>query len=182
MKTEDRSMKKMSISVRLFREEDAPGVAQVMFDSFHSYLGERMEPKQPRPPEYWINGAAILNADQELRTYVAVDETGKVLGVIKVNVQLKRGLGTLIQIGVDPAAEHQGIGSMLFEAADGFWRERHIRKAATCVSSINPKAYRFYQKHGFLREGILKDHFFPGVDEYMLARFYQQGTGGPSPR
>ncbi|MBQ9502935.1 MAG: GNAT family N-acetyltransferase [Lentisphaeria bacterium] len=162
----------MSIHVRPFREADAAAVSVIQFESFKSYLKDRMELKEPRPAEYWLENARSSTPDAVTETFVAEDENGRLLGFVTVSISLVRRLGYLVRIGVLPRCAHAGIGSQLFQAADGFWRSRNARKVCTCVSSINPGAYAFYLKHGFHREGILKDHFFPGVDEYQLAFFY----------
>ena len=162
----------MNVRVRPFRDEDAAAVSAVQFESFKSYLGDLMELKEPRPAEYWIRHARSSTPEGITETFVAEDDNGEVLGFVTVSINLLRRLGSLVRIGVLPRCAHAGIGSQLFGAADGFWRSHNARKVCTCVSSINPCAYAFYLKHGFHREGILKDHFFPGVDEYQLALFY----------
>ena len=162
----------MSIHVRPFREEDAAAVSVIQFESFKSYLKDLMELKEPRPAEYWLKHARSSTPEGITETFAAEDDNGEVLGFVTVSINLVRRLGFLERIGVLPRCARAGVGSKLFEAADEFWRSHNARKVCTCVSSINPGAYAFYLKHGFHREGILKDHFFPGVDEYQLAFFY----------
>ena len=162
------------ITIREFQEQDGQDVSFVQFTSFKSYLKDLMEIDEPRPAEYWVNAMKHLKTeDYENITFVAVDND-KVVGFISITSALKRRLGTLQRIGVNPDCNGKGIGKMLFEAADQFWRQRNMRKVATCVSSINPGALKFYQKCGFHVEGTLKDHFFEGVDEHQLALFYNK--------
>lgn len=162
------------ITIREFQEQDGQEVSFVQFTSFKSYLKDLMEIDEPRPAEYWVNAMKYLKTeDYENITFVAVDND-KVVGFISITSALKRRLGTLQRIGVTPDCNGKGIGKMLFEAADQFWRQRNMRKVATCVSSINPGALKFYQKCGFHVEGTLKDHFFEGVDEHQLALFYNK--------
>ena len=59
------------------------------------------------------------NEDFDNLSFVAVDE-GKVIGCITVTSALKRGLGSLQRIGVDPGYAGKGVGKMLFDAADKF--------------------------------------------------------------
>lgn len=158
------------ITVREFQNCDAVGAADVYYESFKTFLKERTVPK--RSAEYWQNAMQHFNnGEYDNISFVALDGE-KVVGCISVTAALVRGLGTLQRIGVLPEYAGRGIGKMLFEAADKFWRERKMRKIATCVSSINPTAIRFYERCGFHCEGILKDHFFPGVDEHQMAMFY----------
>ena len=161
------------ITVREFRSDDAPECSVVQFESFKSFLKERMEYSAPRPAEFWEQSMRRNCSDDfENITFVA-EKDGRVIGFISITAALKRRLGTLVRIGVLPECAGGGVGRMLFEAAEKFWKERNMRKIATCVSSINPTALKFYQRCGFHVEGILKDHFFEKVDEYQLAKFYR---------
>ena len=44
----------MSMQVREFEERDAGQVARIMFESFRTFLGERMEKDAPESEAYWI--------------------------------------------------------------------------------------------------------------------------------
>jgi ribosomal protein S18 acetylase RimI-like enzyme len=162
------------VTIREFQESDGQEVSVVQFKSFKSYLKDLMEITEPRPAEYWASAMKhIKTEDYENITFVALEDD-KVVGFISITCALKRRLGTLQRIGVNPECKGKGIGKMLFQAADNFWRQRNMRKVASCVSSINPDALKFYQKCGFHVEGTLKDHFFEGVDEHQLALFYNK--------
>ena len=160
------------IVIREFQDPDAAMASAVWFESFKSFLRERMETDAPRPAEYWLPRMRhTLDDDDETVSFVAVEE-GRVIGCITASAALKRRLGTLVRIGVLPECAGKGVGKMLFLAAERFWRERNMRKLTTCVSSINPGALKFYRRCGFHVEGTQKDHFFEGVDEHRLARFF----------
>ena len=147
------------VTVREFQEADAAQAAVVYFESFKTYLKERMETNAPRSAEETFQQMRRHgNADYDNVSFVAVED-GKVIGCITVAAALRRRLGTLVRIGVLPGNAGKGVGKLLFQAADKFWRERNMRKVATCVSSINPGALKFYQSCGFHIEGTLKDHF-----------------------
>lgn len=159
------------IGSREFRESDADAVSVVAFESFRTYLRERMAPPHPRPAEYWLRIMRhVSDGENERIGFVAEDGT-KIVGCLAATASLLRGLGELNMIGVLPDQAGRGIGKMLFGAAMKFWEERRMRKIHTCVSSINPGAMAFYRRCGFREEGILKDHFFDGVDEHQLALF-----------
>ena len=51
-------------------------------------------------------------------------------------------------------------------------QEKRMRKVYTCTSHINQRALAFYKSLGFEEEGLLKSHFFEGIDEIQLAKFY----------
>ncbi len=162
----------MDLIIREFMPEDGEAVSKIMYESFRSFLGELMDTPAPRPAEYWVTCSAhTCTEDSENQAFVAV-LNGKIAGYIAVTASLKRRLGVLVRVGVDVNEAGHGIGSALFKRADKFWRERNMRKVYTCVSSINPGALAYYRKHGFHEEGVLRDHFFPGVHEHQLALFY----------
>jgi len=165
---------KSMIGIREFRETDAESVSRVAFESFRTYLGDRMDPPHPRPAEYWLRIMGHV-CDGEIERIGFIAEEGKeIVGCLAANASLLRGLGELSMIGVQPNHAGRGIGKMLFEAALRFWKDRNMRKIHTCVSSINPGARSFYKRCGFREEGILKDHFFDGVDEHQLALFLRE--------
>ncbi len=162
----------MSIVIRLFADADAQSVAEVMYASFKTYLGDLLQNKET--PEEWRENLRPLDGDIVRRAFVAVDEKNIVLGCIECVIDTRYQLGTLNRIGVSPDATGKGIGRMLFDAALKFWQEHKARKVYTDVSSINPGAKKFYERMGFVAEGILKSHFFDGVDEYQMSLFLQQ--------
>ncbi len=160
------------IIIREFQEDDAAEASVVYFRSFKNYLKERMDIEEPRPAEYWLNAMRhTVNSEAESISFVA-EAGGKVIGCISITAALQRRLGHLNRIGVLPEYAGKGVGHMLFNAAEQFWTDRKMRKIYTCVSSINPNALKFYQNCGFHCEGMLKDHFFDGVDEYQMALFF----------
>ena len=154
------------IHVREFEDRDAARVAEILFVGFLPVFGDYMTQKEPDPPESVIAGAHMPGH----QAWVA-EVDGAVVGYLLVSADCRHGLGTLQVIAVDPACAIRGVGSALMAPAEEFWKERKMRKIATCVASINPKAQAFYRRHGFVAEGTLKDHFFAGVDEICLAKF-----------
>jgi len=162
----------MNVTIRRFEKRDAKSVARIMFESFKTFLGDRI--KEPETEEHWIQASSGSSPSFITRAWVAESE-GKVVGYLCVTANLKRGLGTLNVIGVDPNCFAKGCGSALFAAADAFWRSHDMRKIYTCTSHINLRAQAYYKKMGFVEEGRLKDHFFDGVDEIQLAKFMKKG-------
>ena len=158
-------------TIRPFEERDAAAVSRVMFESFRTFLGDRMGDR-PAPPDYWIRNAVRTGENLVGAAFVA-EEAGQVIGFISVTANTRFGFGTLAEIGVDPAVFAKGTGRALFEAAEAFWKSHHLRKVTTCTSHINTRAQAYYARMGFHEEGRLKDHFFPGIDEIQLAKFYQ---------
>jgi ribosomal protein S18 acetylase RimI-like enzyme len=57
--------------------------------------------------------------------------------------------------------------------AEKLWKKHRMRKVYTCTSHINQRAFAFYKSLGFEQEGLLKSHFFDGIDEIQLGKFYK---------
>ena len=133
--------------VRDFEERDAGQVARIMFESFKTFLGERMKESRPEPEAYWIRCSSEKTERSITRSFVA-ETDGRVIGYLCVSADTRSGLGILHRIGVDPEVFARGCGRALFHAAELFWKELKMRKIYTCTSHI-------------------------GVDEIQLAKFYE---------
>ncbi len=161
------------LTVREFRPDDAARVAQIMFESFKTFLGARMKQTEPSPPENYAHCYHRSTPLSESIGFVAETPEEGVVGFISISIDKPSGIGTLGVIGVDPACYARGTGSALFREAEKFWLEHGVRKAYTCTSSINERAQAYYFKQGFQVEGTRRDHFFPGVDELSLVKYYR---------
>ena len=160
----------MGLTVRKFENRDAKRVSVIMFESFYSVFGDLLG-TEPRPESYWIE-ISHSNIGGNVMTSFVAEDGDQVIGYLRVSVNPSNGLGVLEVIGVDPNCFSKGAGRALFAAAEEFWKENHIRKVYTCTSHINDNAQAFYKKLGFVEEGRLKDHFFKGLDEIQLGKFY----------
>ncbi len=160
----------MNINIRLFKDNDAETLSLIQFDSFKTFLGDRVT--EMVDPETWRDTVAVKNDRQENAIFVA-EQDNMAVGFLSAGADLRHGLGVLNEIGVNPQCHAKGIGSALFAAAEKFWLERGMRKVWTCVSSINTKAQIYYLKQGFTAEGRWRDHFHEGIDEILLAKFYK---------
>ena len=67
----------------------------------------------------------------------------------------------------------KGVGKALVAEAEKLWKKHRMRKVYTCTSHINQRALAFYKSLGFEEEGLLKSHFFEGIDEIQLGKFYK---------
>lgn len=160
----------MSLYVRKFEDRDAARVAVVMFESLRVVFGDRLG-KEPAPESYWQEISHSVIGGNITTSFVAEDE-GVVIGYLRVSINPDNGLGVLEVIGVDPKCFSKGAGQALFSAAEEFWKQNNVRKVYTCTSHMNLTAQKFYKKMGFVEEGKLKDHYFKGIDEIQLGKFY----------
>jgi len=168
------------LEVREFQVEDAADVSRIMYDSFKTFLGHRMDNEKPQPLENFTrNGGKVRNEWAHGQAFTALMH-GKVVGYINVSVDLRRKLGTLGTIGVDPNCMAHGAGTALFQAAWKFWMERDVNKIYTCTSSINTRAQRYYARMGFVEEGRRRRHFFSDVDEISLVIYPKRKSQAPA--
>lgn len=157
--------------VRPFEASDAPRASEILVAAFRGFLGARFDDNLAEhfAPAVLAQSAHVTGRFSESRIFVA-EEAGRVVGVVSVTAGTN-GLGTFNFVGVDPACQSLGIGSLLMGRAVEFWKEHRQRKIDTCVSAHNKKALMYYLKHDFVPEGYRRDHFLPGVDEIVLGRF-----------
>lgn len=156
--------------VREFQEQDAEAVSTIMFESFRTFLGSRMDGDKPTPPEDYVKNASFRSQWLHGQSFCAlIDDV--VVGYISVSANLQTKLGILEVIGVSPKCMAHGVGTALFQAAWKFWTERDMNKIYTCTSSINTNAQRYYARMGFIEEGRRRGHFFGDVDEISLVIF-----------
>lgn len=73
---------------------------------------------------------------------------------------------------VNPYSQGQGYGSMLMEFVIAMLERFGARKLFLSTSSLQKyrKAISFYERHGFEREGCLKDFYADGEDQLIFGR------------
>ena len=165
----------MAVVVRKFEDRDARRVSDILHESFKSVFKERWLDEWRGDGEHWKKDAHVETPDQIVTSFVAEDD-GMVVGFLHVSANIRYGLGVLESIGVDPGCFSRGVGKALAAEAEKWWKQLSIRKVYTCTSHINSRALAFYKSLGFVEEGVLKSHFFDGIDEIQLAKFYNYGN------
>jgi ribosomal protein S18 acetylase RimI-like enzyme len=68
---------------------------------------------------------------------------------------------------VAPGLRSRGVGAALLEHVERTYRGRS-RHLFLCVSSFNPHARRFYERHGFEAVGTLKAFLIDDADEILM--------------
>ncbi|MBQ6528434.1 MAG: GNAT family N-acetyltransferase [Clostridia bacterium] len=132
-------------------------------------------------PEDWVDGAAALmevtdyGAEHHLlgHTYLARTEE-KYVGIIMIGEALAwetdpdemkgKPFYRVMGFVVDKEYRNRGIGSEILEnAISQVYEEFGERSLALGVHKNNPRAGRFYERHGFRQTGV-----WEGNDEYYL--------------
>src|SRR6185369_15590999 len=102
---------------------------------------------------------------------------GRLAGYIRVKpaTTLRENAHVLgiVGLAVGPGDRRQGVGSALLAAAEQHARARGARKLSLRVLGTNETALRLYERHGFRREGTLRDEFLIEgrfVDDVLMTK------------
>jgi ribosomal protein S18 acetylase RimI-like enzyme len=100
--------------------------------------------------------AYVAQLGETIAGHLLLDMNGPFAGYIRV-------------LAVAAAFRSRGIGAQLLQFAE----QRIFRESPNiflCVSSFNPRAQAFYERHGYARIGVLKEYVVRGSDEILLRK------------
>lgn len=103
----------------------------------------------------------------EDRFFVAL-ENGKVIGSMSVILWEGR-LAELRDLFVKEEFRGKGIADALFEACLKYSKEKKARKI---IALIFPYLFGFFEKRGFVREGLLKNQAKDGENLVIMSKFF----------
>ena len=132
-----------------------PSVAERVNDPFFTFFTDSS------PPEAHL----VAELDGRLAGYIRL----KPVTPLRENAHV---LG-IVGLAVAPGSRRRGVASALLAAAEQHARARGARKLSLRVLSSNETAMRLYERHGFQREGTLRDEFCIGglfVDDVVMAK------------
>ena len=92
---------------------------------------------------------------------------GERCGLVLVRPAGVAGAPYIVSIAVAPAFRSQGVGAALLDHVERTYRGRS-RHLFLCVSSFNPRARRFYERHGFEAVGTLRAFLIEDADEVLM--------------
>ena len=123
-----------------------------------------------------LKDGTFFTTDNPPEAHLVAELSGRVVGYIRLKPPTRLPENThVIQVqglAVHPDARRHGAAGSLLDAAEKQLRERGIRKLTLRVLSSNQPAIRLYERHGFAREGALRDEFLINgryVDDIMMA-------------
>jgi len=118
--------------------------------------------------EPWLEQSILSDLRLEYSDYVVCESEGHITGYAGLHLILEEG--HITNIAVHPASRRRGIGS----AALAELMRRAEAKGVTAftleVRESDEAAIRFYEKQGFVSEGIRKDYYPAGGGERENAR------------
>jgi putative acetyltransferase len=146
--------------IELARESDAPEIAALYKKVWDEYKGrfpqELVRARQPSVEQMkeWMRQDA----------YFVVKIGSQIVGVM--GCSLKHGTCLLMHMVVDRRFRKRGIGSAFTKKAINYARENGATKVWLDTTPRLNEAMALYQRHGFVRCGHLRKHYW-GEDIYL---------------
>ena len=124
-----------------------------------------------------LRDATFFGTGNPPEAHLVAELNGRVAGYIRLKPPTKLPENAhVVQVqglAVHPDARRRGVAASLLDAAEETLRERGTRKLTLRVLSTNEAAIRLYERHGFVREGTLREEFCINgrfVDDVMMAK------------
>ena len=133
-----------SMNTRVAKLEDAEAIARLVNAAF-------------RPERFFSDGDRTNpNKVSELLhkgKFLLVEETGKLVGCIYVELRGDRGYFGLL--AVEPALQRSGLGSRMVAAAEDYCRAANCRFMDLTIVNLRTELPAFYHRLGYIENGTL---------------------------
>jgi RimJ/RimL family protein N-acetyltransferase len=160
--------------VRDARKRDARGVTE-MLDAVAAEPQPTLvlRPREAVPSDWRRRIADSLRAPRGL--FLVADSADSVVGNLGLWPDANPASGHVAWIGMSVAEGFRGVGAggALLEAAVAWAAAAGFRRVVLGVFPENARAIAFYERHGFVREGLRRDQYRRGDkyhDEVLMAR------------
>ena len=160
------------VAVRVARPKDEAGLARLDAAAWTPASGFPSVLERVNDPFF-----TFFTDDSPPGAHLVADLDGRLAGYIRVKpvTPLRENAHVLgiVGLAVAPGSRRRGVASALLAAAEQHARARGARKLSLRVLSSNETAMRLYERHGFQREGTLRDEFCIGglfVDDVVMAK------------
>jgi len=120
--------------------------------------------------------ACLAACTSALDVLEIAESGGERCGLVLVRPAGVAGAPYIVSIAVAPGFRSGGIGAALLEHVESTYRGR-AHHLFLCVSSFNPRARRFYERHGFEAVGTLRAFLIEGADEILMHKRLAPGAG-----
>ena len=100
---------------------------------------------------------------------VVAEEDSKIQGYCILSVVLDEA--EIARIGVTERVRHGGVGSLILQFGEKICKEKGVERLLLDVREGNLPARKFYEKHGFLVDGIRKNFYDnPKEDGVLMSK------------
>ena len=114
---------------------------------------------------------SLERAAQNGELYLACDETGRLLGAMKVTMRGFCGLYPYLGLlGVHADSRGLGVGAFLMEQLEKMALESGARRVTLMVSDFNKGGQRFYERLGYWKLGQIPDAAKAGITELVMIK------------
>jgi ribosomal protein S18 acetylase RimI-like enzyme len=160
------------VAVRVARPGDEDGLARLDAAAWTPASGFPSVTERVNDPFF-----TFFTDDSPPGAHLVAELDGRLAGYIRVKPattlwENAHVLG-IVGLAVAPGDRRRGVGSALLAAAERHARARGARKLSLRVLGTNETAMRLYERHGFQREGTLRDEFHIDgrfVDDVLMAK------------
>lgn len=100
---------------------------------------------------------------------VVAEEDSKIQGYCILYVVLDEA--EIARIGVTERVRHSGVGSLILQFGEKICKEKGVERLLLDVRKGNLPARKFYEKHGFLVDGVRKNFYDnPKEDGVLMSK------------
>ncbi len=137
--------------IRKMRREDAADVAELERKIF---------------TDAWSEGAILETLEQKQTMILLAYEDKKLIGYLILYYVLEDG--EIARIAVDDAYRRQGVASKMLWELECLCEDNGVNKLLLDVRESNVCACRFYEKQGFVRDGVRKNYYSDPAEDGIL--------------
>ena len=152
-----------AFTIRRATHDDSDGVLRCLHSAFaayeHHYTPAAFE-------DTTLTRQSYLCRLREMMVFVAVDNSGCVVGTIASNV-LGNGEGHLRGMAVVPECQATGIANQLLACAESELARRNCSHITLDTTEPLERAMHFYERHGYRRSGKVGDFFGMPLIEFV---------------
>jgi RimJ/RimL family protein N-acetyltransferase len=167
-----------AVRVRTARPRDAKALVRLL-DAVAAEpdSGLLLSPGEMKARDWKHRIADSLSEERDLTLLAELD--GAVVGNLNLRPDPHPASGHVLWVGMSVAREARrlGVGGALLEAAAEWAAESGAERLVLGVFPENERAVAFYERHGFVREGLRRGQYRRGDeyhDEMLMARPLQR--------
>lgn len=141
-------------SIRRMRRKDIADVAELERKIF---------------TDAWSEQALLESLEQKQTLLLTAYEDRRLAGYLILYYVLEDG--EIARIAVDDAYRRQGVASKMFRELANLCQDIGVSRLLLDVRESNAAAYAFYEKQGFVRDGIRKNYYADPVENGILMSY-----------
>lgn len=138
-------------SIRRMRREDVADVAELERKIF---------------TDAWSEKAIQETLEQKQTMTLLAYEDKRLIGYLILYFVLEEG--EIARIAVEDAYRRQGVASKMLSELEYLCEDNGVNKLLLDVRESNETACRFYERQGFVRDGIRKNYYSDPVEDGIL--------------